>query len=73
MTPTISDEWEKALGISLAWNSWWSDQGPPFAHTASHVEQANRMPGEDVDSHDQGRSGYPLRTMSLPLRTMEKG
>ncbi len=33
------------------------DQGPTSAHTASHVTQANWRPAEEVDNHDQGRSG----------------
>ncbi len=48
-------------------------QGPTSAHTASHVAQTNRRPGEDVDNHGQGRPGTDLRTASLRPRAMEKG
>ncbi len=39
-----------------------SDQGPPYAHNAVHVTQANRRPFEDMSNHDQGIHGTPLRS-----------
>ncbi len=58
---------EKALSVWLRCEtSWgWTDQGPPFAHTASLVAKTSWRPTKDVDSDSWERSGTSLLTASL--------
>ncbi len=73
VTPSQSISMYTCVGNRIGKLTGLLDQGPTSAHTASHVVQANWRPTEDVGNHDQRRSGAPLRTVSLRLRTMENG
>ncbi len=42
-------------------------------HNNSYVAQAGWRPAEDVGTHAQGKPGTSLWTVSLRLRTLEKG
>ncbi len=49
------------------------EKGPPSAHTASHMAQANWRAAEGVGSHDHDRPGVPIWTVSRRLRMTDNG